>query len=72
SPTIRMLFSFSHRSGMRSVPPRGSGWVLDSAEDLGLTVKSLWAPGTHALPRGGTDLMPLNRNNLATNPKHYL
>ncbi len=49
---------------MRSVPPRGSGWVLD-AESL-----ELQAPGacchlraivnaseTHPLPRGGTDLM---------------
>jgi hypothetical protein len=32
---------------MKSVPPRGSGWV--SNDDFNVT--------THPLPRGGTDLM---------------
>jgi len=35
---------------MRSVPPRGSGWVLGAAA-------CVWAKRTHLLPHGGTDLM---------------
>jgi len=38
---------------MRSVPPRGSGWVL--ATHLSSRVEALLR--THPLPRGGTDLM---------------
>ena len=38
---------------MRSVPPRGSGWVSDQHG----TRRSLDANITHPLPRGGTDLM---------------
>jgi hypothetical protein len=33
---------------MKSVPPRGSGWV------------GLYGRTTHPLPRGGTDFMPRN------------
>jgi len=32
---------------MKSVPPRGSGWVLNERR----------AEGTHSPPRGGTDLI---------------
>ncbi len=35
---------------MRSVPPRGSGWVV---RERGFYTR------THPLPRGGTDLMTL-------------
>jgi len=45
-----------HHCGMRSVPPRGSGWVEPSAfkNFTELQCRSQ----THPLPRGGTDLMP--------------
>ena len=61
--------------GMRSVPPRGSGWVfriLDlrlpianwlynetPIENRQLTIGNRY---THPLPRGGTDLMPLSKH----------
>src|SRR5687767_13348296 len=52
---------------MRSVPPRGSGWVSYIAECGLAFVRQLIAfgnwqstiPGTHPLPRGGTDLIPV-------------
>src|SRR6185436_6046254 len=47
-------------SGMRSVPPRGSGWV-----SLACSTRNCWNPfrrdsesTTHPLLHGGTDLMP--------------
>ncbi len=52
--------SYLSLSSMRSVPPRGSGWVLDSVlgtAEIHDAVKSLKARGTHPLPRGGTDFM---------------
>ena len=59
---------------MRSVPPRGSGWVSSrgrDAERLTSTPLKTHAPAefrrgvllslTHPLPRGGTDLMTRER-----------
>jgi len=45
----------SQHSGMKSVPPRGSGWVRSVSLDLCV---GDWLR-THPLPRGGTDFMPL-------------
>src|SRR6266498_1758485 len=50
------------RSDMRSVPPRGSGWVRPPASEIALAKGiKLWdtasACRTHPLPRGGTDVM---------------
>jgi len=52
----------SRRGPMRSVPPRGSGWVSrylsksgKSSDLMGLRLE--WLARTHPLPRGGNDLM---------------
>jgi hypothetical protein len=58
--------------GMRSVPPRGSGWVyqlpicdcrlpiLDlRREEIRNRQLTIGNPETHPLPRGGTDLTPV-------------
>ncbi len=51
-----------HCCGMKSVPPRGSGWavvsVLATSEIAINVVKSRNCKRTHPLPRGGTDFMP--------------
>jgi len=39
---------------MRSVPPRGSGWVSIAVIQVAACVVDA---ATHPLPRGGTDLM---------------
>jgi len=44
-----------NQCGMKSVPPRGSGWV-DDAHAIFLLPLNADVP-THPLPRGGTDLM---------------
>jgi hypothetical protein len=57
---------------MRSVPPRGSGWVLNIADSqfpifdwcvINRAIDNLKSTignrSTHPLPRGGTDLMTL-------------
>jgi len=58
-----------NRSGMRSVPPRGSGWVgsLPIADcrfpivfarlPIGIWQSATGNAPTHPLPRGGTDLI---------------
>jgi hypothetical protein len=40
---------------MRSVPPRGSGWVVTEALYSEVIIHEETA--THPLPRGGTDLI---------------
>ena len=49
------IWGHSIRRVMRSVPPRGSGWVVVS--ELSTEVKT--TNETHPLPRGGTDSMSL-------------
>src|SRR5687767_343938 len=53
---------------MRSLPPRGSGWVPGLSNAVGVTKGVLnegesknpieWQWTTHPLPRGGTDFIP--------------
>src|SRR6266480_7316131 len=45
-------------SVMKSVPPRGSGWVEVSLHNHRLSIVRY----THPLPRGGTDLMTPRRS----------
>src|SRR6185503_6997022 len=44
---------------MRSVPPRGSGWVVASELSTEIKNQTVNANETHPLPRGGTDLKRL-------------
>ena len=48
---------------MRSVPPRGSGWVMGTHHSIRMKV----AARTHPLPRGGTDLMTRSQLNCSRN-----
>jgi len=48
---------------MRSVPPRGSGWVVDGPATTSRILGFAHRYGleqTHPLPRGGTDLIAVN------------
>jgi hypothetical protein len=58
---------FCRCSGMRSVPPRGSGWVLVPSGEFTALMRGFHPvprseSKTHPLPRGGTDLMPPRLN----------
>jgi hypothetical protein len=55
---------------MRSVPPRGSGWVLAAVTPQGFSqhfadrVSCIFRVQTQPLPRGGTDFMGPRLNKL--------
>jgi PelA/Pel-15E family pectate lyase len=47
---------------MKSVPPRGSGWVRSFGVIARRLIRDFSTLRTHPLPRGGTDFIPLRRS----------
>ena len=57
-----------HGEKMKSVPPRGSGWVRSNFSTMDSSGTRL---RTHPLPRGDTDLIPLKKRDIYHAPFNH-